>query len=175
MNDDRMAEVRALLRTRDYITTVKKQGDGCIITYPHPILLNGASLPRLVECFTIKRGVKPGMWTTTSYDAKENWVDIPEYAIRLFIACEVAACNYRIPIDPSLTVFLDESESEKEDLEDVIQGPSTEEDRKKEGFLYALVSEARKDGFPPVFEEVAGTHGLAEGYRIIRPFYPDQH
>lgn len=165
-------DVKKLLYKHDYITIVQKAGDGCIITYPHPKLLN--DFPRLIESFVFQRGDKPGFWESTSYDKEgetEYFREVPEYAFRLYVVCEISACNNSIPIAPSLMVFLNENNEEKDDIEDILSPPSTDEDQKKEGFLYRLVIEARNDGFPSQYDKVAKTHGVDVGYTIIRKFY----
>lgn len=165
-------KIKKLLFKHDYITVVQKSGDGCIITYPHPKLIY--EVPRLVEFFTFQRGDKPGLWGTTSYDKEEEgerFIDVPEYAIRIYVMYEIVACNMRIPIDPSLIIYLDENEKEQEDIDMIINAPSGQDNRQKEGFLYGLVIGARNDGFPPEYDEIAKTHGVQDGYNIIKRFY----
>src|SRR5436309_3086919 len=100
--NEMFAEVKQLLLKHDYVTTVRQTGDGCIVTYPHPKLLyHGENIPRLIECFAIQRGKNPGFWASTTFDPGdmgERFIAVPEYAIRLYIVCEIAACNSRIPI-----------------------------------------------------------------------------
>jgi hypothetical protein len=171
---DRFDEVKSLLRQKDYLTVVRQQGDGCIVTYPHPKLLHDSKkIPRLIQCISIQRGNEPGFWvnTTMETNSKERFIPLPEYAMRLYIAFEIAACNSQIPINAALVSFEDGEGREYDDIEDIIPSPSSEDEKKKEGILYGLIVEAKNDGFPPEFEKVAETHGVAEGYRIIRKFY----
>lgn len=171
---DRLEDIKNLLLSRDYITVVQKTGDGCIVTYPYPKLIQGSGFPpRLIECFAIQRGEKPGFWVNTSYDSdtKDRFIEIPEYAMRLYIVCEIAACNGQIPIDPSLMVFIDDKRVVFPDIEDIILAPSGEDEANKESLLYRLIVEARNDGFPPEYYDVAKTHNVGQGYEIIRKFY----
>lgn len=168
-------DVKKLLLKHDYITRINKTGDGCIITYPHPKLLYPEwDYARLIECVAIQRGVKPGFWVNTTYDKpeeKDRFISVPEYAMRLYIVCEVASCNARIPIDPTMLVFFNEQDEEQEDIESIIPDPLVENDRKLEGFLYGLIVEARNDGFPPEYGKVAETHSVGDGYNLIKRFY----
>lgn len=171
----RFEEVKQLLMKHDYVTSVRQTGDGCIVTYPHPKLLYGAEdIPRLIECFAIQRGKKPGFWVSTTFDKQdqgERFIDVPEYAMRLYIVCEIAACNFQIPLDPSLLFFFDEGGQEREGIESIIKKPESEKEAGMEGFLFKLVMEARNDGFPQKYEDVAETHKVKEGYVMIRKFY----
>lgn len=169
-------DVKSLLIKRDYITRLQKTEDGCIITYPHPKLLyKNKPFPRLIEYISIERGDNSGFWVSTSYDdddVEERFIPIPEYAMRLYIICEIQACNNSIPVNPSVMMFVDENNHEVNDIADLLEDPKKEsEEDDREGFLYGLVIEARNDGFPSEYEKVAQTHKVEDGYNLIRKFY----
>lgn len=169
---DKLVAIKKLLRKHDYLVVVQQTGDGCVVTFPHPILLlQDKSLPRVVECFAIRREKEPGMWVNTSFDQPDDpgkFIVVPEYAMRLFIVCEINAWCHRLSVDPSLVVYLTKDNQEKENIHDVIDNP---DDMHREGFLQGLVIEAIKDNFTPMYEDVAKTEGVSEGYQLIRPFF----
>lgn len=173
-DNNRFSEVKSLLRKHDYVVILQGTPDGCIVTYPHPRLIYpGQDQPRLVQSFRIQRGNEPGFWVHTTVDegSEERFFGVPEYAMRIYIICEITACCYQLPLHPELRVYVDAANQERPAIEDVIPAPSSEVDRKKEAFLQQLIVSAREDGFPPIHEEVATTHGVGDGYKILRQFF----
>lgn len=174
MNDE-FNKVKQLLRKKDYISICKKDGDGCIVTYPYPKLFYGdKNIPRLIEYFNIQRGQEPGFRVNTTFDKpgqEDRFIAVPEYAMRIYIINEIIACSIQIPINSSLLILLDDEDNEKTDMSEIVSNPSSEEDIKKEDLLYTLITEASHNGFSPEFEVIAEKHGISEGYKIISKFY----
>lgn len=166
----RIDEIKKLLRRHDYAPIVQKMGDGVLVRVPHPRLVDGVGTP-LVQAYAIKRGVDAGLYYNSAYSPEEKFVSIPEYAIRLFVMSDVSARCEQVPISDHLVCYLDEEGREHRELESIVAQPSNQEDRSKEGFLTRLFTEARADNFAAKYEEVARTHGVREGYRLIKSFF----
>lgn len=166
----RINEIKELLRIHDYIPIVRKIGDGILIKLPRAKLLP-KPLPALFYAYAVKRGKGAGLFHNSSKSSEEKFTSVPEYAIRLFLMSDVSACCSRIPISDSLVCFLDEEGKEQEKIENIVEPPSNGEDQNKEGFLTTLIMEARRDNFPCKYEEVALTHDVHEGYRLLKTFF----
>lgn len=166
-------DIKNLLRKRDYITTLQRTDQGCVVKYPHPKLIRGGK--RLIERYKIEHGEEPGLRVTTSYMTEEQFIAVPEYAIRLFIATEISICCAQMGTSFSLVDYVDMSGNTHDDILSVIEGPTFQEDLQREGFLSKLFVEARVDNFPSEFEKVAETHGVVEGYQILQKFFKDAH
>jgi hypothetical protein len=165
--------VKQLLRKRDYIITVQQSGDGCIVTYPRPILLMPNK--RLVETYTLKRSDGTGLLVNTTFLESEKFIPLPEYAIRPFLAAEIEMCCRQIMVDISLVDYISEDGAIHDNLGDIVASPSTNAELQREAFLSKLIVEARVDGFPSEFEKVAETHEVLEGYQTIRTFFKDSN
>lgn len=166
----RIKEIKKLLGNKDYLPVVKKSGDGCVVTMPEPKLTKPA-LGRLIEVYAVNRSrEKQGVYCNSSYQPEETFVAVPEYAIRAFILCGIAYTCNQLPISSELLAFFNEKGDEVDGISDVIESPSGDE-RTKEGFLIKLFSDAKEENFDPVFEEVALTHGVREGYRLCKSFH----
>jgi hypothetical protein len=164
-------DIKSLLRRKDYITTVQQTESGCVIKYPHPKLIRGGI--RLVERYAIDRGDAPGVRVLTSYMDEEQFIPVPEYAIRLFISTEMGICCAQIGISLNLIDYLDTVGVHVERLSDIIDPPTVSGDLQREGFLSKLFVEARVDNFPSEFEKVAETHNVVDGYQILQKFFKD--
>lgn len=170
---DRNRDVLELLRKHDYVTTAVKEGDGCVLTFPHPKLLLSPDSIRIVERIALVRGGSPGLQVSTSLSKEEAFIAVPEYAVRLYIVSEIAAVNQNIGLDQDMVVFIDDDGNEHDNIQDIVASPQTDDERGRERFLYTLFIEAVADGFPPEYEAVAATHHVKDGYDAIRRFYPD--
>lgn len=167
-----MNQVKELLRKHDYITVAQKCGDGCIVVYPHPKLVDDS--PRLVESFSFTRGDKPGFFLSTSHDTDgqiEKFVPVSEYIIRLYVLTAIMLRNAKIPFDPSTMLYVSENNTEAVCIGDIIDEPHTEEEKEKENKLANLLTDARNNGFPAEYDDIANSLGIGEGYSIIRKFY----
>jgi hypothetical protein len=164
-------DIKSLLRKRDYITTVKQTESGCIIQYPHPKLVRGGV--RHLERYNIKRGEQPGINVLTSYMTEEQFIPMPEYAIRTFIATEIGSCCAHIGININLVDYLDGAGKFVDSIHDIVSPPTLSGDLQREGFLSKLFVEARVDNFPSEFEKVAETHNVVDGYHVLQNFFKD--
>jgi hypothetical protein len=166
----RLAEIKQLLKLHKYVPIVQKMDDGVLVKLPRPKLVRTPK-PEVIEAYSIRRGDNPGVFHNSSLSPDEKFTSMPEYAIRLFVMSEVSACCGRLPISDELICYLDEEGREKTELESIVEPPSNQDDRGKEGFLTTLFIEARGERFPRQYEEVARTHGVREGYLLIKTFF----
>jgi hypothetical protein len=163
-------EIKSILKPLHYIPVVRKTEGGLLVEYPHPKLTK-PQFPRLLEAFIVRRGENPGIFYNSSFFPEEKFVSVPEYAVRLFLMANIISCCKQIPISDDLIVFVDEQGGEHEDIEDVVEDPSTPKGVTDEGFLTKLVAAAREDNFSTEYEKVALTHGVHEGYKLVRTFF----
>lgn len=161
----RLAEIKTLLRKHDYLPIVRKMGDGIIAKFP-----SKQAAKRLVEAYAVQRGSAPGLFYNSSLSISEKFISIPEYAIRPFIAAGIVACCDRVSIHWSLVRYEDEEGEEGSSWDSIVDPPSIEAERSREHFLATLFQEAKKDGFPVRFEQVAVDHSVYDGYKLMQIF-----
>lgn len=166
----RMQDIRQLLRQHKYAPLVCKRDDGVTVRMPHPKLTRPKT-PPIVEAYSITRGEGSGLHYNSLLHPEEQFISLPEHAIRLFLEADIHSCCRRVPIGEETVHFLDEGGAERTSLDDLVDPPSTEAERTQEGFFRTLFRQARDDGFPAEFEEVALTHGFHGSYRLIRSFF----
>lgn len=163
-------DLKELLKKRNYITRITKDGDGCIIQFPHPKLTHRGS--ELVEYVQFQRKQETGLNVYTSLDTNnKRFIPMPEYVFRFFIMCEIWCLHIEWDLPLDLVVYLDESKNEFNDIENIIKEPTNTEDVQKEKFLKTLCLEAYKDNFPKEYRQVAITHGIDAGYQTILKFF----
>jgi hypothetical protein len=167
---DRIKEIKELLKKHSYVPLVCQAGDGIYVRMPNPRLMVPRR-ERIVEAYAIRRGDESGVYHSTDADPVERFISVPEYAIRLYLFGRVLVACRLVPVDHELSCFIDERGEYRDRIEDVVALPSDEEEASREGFLTTLTLEARKDGFSPVYEDVAATHGVLDGYRLIKTFF----
>lgn len=174
----RVADIKHILREKDYIPVVRKAGDGVVITMPHPRLTR-PQVPRITEAYSIRRtpeeveagALGSGLYYNSSLSPDEKFMSLGEHAIRLFLMADIVSRCRRVPISVELVSYLDEAGKEHPAIECIVDPPSTEEERTKEGFLRRLFLEARDEGFPAEFETVAMNHQVYDGYRLVKAFF----
>ncbi len=165
--------IRSLLRKRKYLVTVEATDDGGVfVHYPRPILLF-PTIPNIYESITPTAGGSDGVGVmlVASYLEQPKFLPVPEYAVRPFVAVEIASWCKRLAIDLRLAEYLNLDGEAVESLTDVISGPYIEENLQKEGFLNKLIVESCVDNFPVEYEKVAETHGVLAGYNLLKEFY----
>lgn len=167
---NRIKEIKELLKKHSYVPLVCQVGDGIYVRMPHATLMVPRR-ERIVEAYAIRRGVESGVYHSTDADPTERFTSVPEYAIRLYLLGRLSVTCRLVPISHELSCYVDEGGGYHDRIEDVVASPSDPEEGSREGFLTTLMLEARKDGFPPDFEGIAATHGVLDGYRMIKTFF----
>ncbi len=165
-----VTNVKNLLRSHGYAPVVRKVGDGIIATFPRPRLTR-PHVPEISKAYAVKRGQESGLYYNSSLAPEEKFMSLGEHAVRLFLMSDIVWHCKRVPIAVDTVCFLDEGGEDHGTIEEIVDAPSTEEERAKEGFLRGLFMEAREDGFPSDFEGVAMNHGVYDGYRLIKAFF----
>jgi hypothetical protein len=161
-----MSAVKELLKKHDYLVIAQQHGDGCLVTYPDVKLLHPKQ-KRVTESFVVNRGTEHGLFVHATYLDDSVFVNVPLYAVRIFIQEEMSLCCRQIGLNTSMVEYLDADGQVKESLEEIVDGPETANDLKKEGFLRKIFVEARVDDFNPEYENVAEAHEVAEGYKVL--------
>lgn len=168
MNED----VRELLRKRKYMVTVEATEEGGVfINFPKPTVLF-PTIPKIDELFTPTReNGEVGLILIASYLETPKFISVPEYAMRLLVSADIASWCRRLMVNLKLVDFIDQDKAVQNSINDVMHGPATEEDTNKEGFLNKLIIEGQLDGFQLQYEKIAETHGVLEGYKLIKELY----
>lgn len=166
-------DIKNLLRKHDFITTVRATEEGCVIKYPHTKLNRKNNEGRLIETYKIERGEKPGFRVTTTFLDDEHFIDVPEYAMRLFLVSEIGLCCNHLGISPKLVDYINIDGDFVSTVHEILRHPGTHEELQKEGFLNKLYAEALVDLFPPEYENVAATHNVLEGYQVLTKFFKE--
>lgn len=166
----RINEIKELLGKYDYITTVRKTGDGIVVLYPHPKLIKPRS-PRIKEAYGIQRGERTGVYYNSNIFPDEKFIGVPEYAVRMYlVASLIHGCN-RTPINSNLIQFFDENGGKYDNIEDIVSPPSTPEDVQREVALANLIYSPPDDLSSPECETAALHYKVHEGFRLLQPFF----
>lgn len=167
----RYKEIKELLRNNEFLMVIAKDGDGCTIKTPG-MLVGDEFVHGHTTSVRIVRGAESGISYTSSRDLlrRQHFIAVPEYAIRLFIISEATTCGMGVGLDIELLTVMD-GDDEVDELESIIPDPESEEERRKESDFIRIYIEARKNGFPAEFDDVALSRGVYEGYKICKSFY----
>jgi hypothetical protein len=163
IDDDLFYEIKDLLSANDYIAKVSStEEDICLLELPKTKNKQEIS-------YNIQRESPSGI-TITINNNQEFW-SCPEYALRLMVLCDILRRMRKIPVNEGLISYYDKDNQEVEEISDIIPEPTNEEDRIKEGFLNTLIRQAIEDKFPSVLEDVAESHHVSTGYRLLKSFF----
>ena len=100
----------------------------------------------------------------------ELW-SCPQYAQRLMVASDIVHHMKKIGMSSSLINYYDSNNNPIDGLSSIFAAPSSEEEIVKENFLNTLFCEAVKDGFTQNYEDVAVSHNVYTGYRLLKSFF----
>jgi hypothetical protein len=172
----RIPEIKALLRGADYAPVVTRVGDGVIARMPDPKMIRPGPdrlrrEGREQRAYAFRRGTEAGIYFNSSTHPDEQFVGVPEHAIRLFVMADISLSCGRVPISDRVICYVDDEGAEHDHLADIVDPPSTDEERNKEGFLATIFAQARGLGFPTQFERVALDHGVYAGYMLVKSFF----
>jgi hypothetical protein len=172
MTENLIDKVKALVARHDYIVTVTKTEPPltCEAEFPNSNI-NRQPLAKDIVKYNLKDN--PYGICVTDKNGNEEFWGCPVYARRFMVICDIMRRARKIPIHQSLIRYcINKDENEYGDsLSDLLPGPTDENDKSKESFLGTLLTKAIEDKFPAPFEEVAETHGVGTGYRLLKGFF----
>lgn len=153
-------EVFEFLREHRYTPVLRRVGDGCLFSLPHPTLSHPDSTP-YTAAFSIWGGGL-GLLCLSSREPEEILVRMPEYAYRVYITLNILEGCGAVPVSAATVLYLDREGKRVSGLQGVVDAPSRVD---LEDALWAVLTEV-EDGH----EEAAGRLGVLEGFKVCQAF-----
>lgn len=168
-DEELIEEVKKFCGAHDYTVDIHRiDGSSCRAIFPEPSLL----LPdkkRLTAKYTIKYSTPFGV--EVECNETSEFFSCPMYSMRMLIMCDIMYKMRRLFMHESLIRYYDEDGKEKEKLGDLLPAPLSKEEENREGLLSGLIVKGIEDHFPPEYEDVAETHGVLTGYRLLKSYF----
>lgn len=171
--------VKDLLRRLNYLVQVHQLDDGCQIIFPKK-RSDGADQQERVIYEIIRNhssgitGIKIQANNKNNNETEsEDFFASPEYAFRLIITSDLVRRMRNFPIHDSLVDYYNLDGSYVASLGHLLISPTSEDQKKKEGFLSVILGHAIQDDFDPIYDSIADTpeHNVGTGYRLVKSFW----
>ena len=150
-----MSQVKNILTNHNYVVRAKKHNDGVILKLPKTL-----HSPSKTISYRIKRGKKSGLFFN------DNFLSIPEYAIRLLCLLDIyKGCGF-IGYSHFLIDYLDKDDNLIGETS-IVDDSESEIERTKESFLMDIYIRVATEGISNDIEIFAKEKDVLAGYKML--------